>query len=105
MVDAEEHLKSLTQPDEATSTVPEITRTSDDSGRSSRAGDTTGNGVAEGSGDTGREVNEFINPENDGASKETTQTTAESLPEPPQGSDAEATTASSYEHKTADSNR
>lgn len=85
MVDVEERLKGLTQPDEAASTTPEITRTSNDSGRSSRAGDISANGAAEGFGDIGPGINESTNTENDGASKEITQTIA-NLPETPQGS-------------------
>ena len=101
-VDAEEAPKGSTQPDEATSTVPETTRTSNESGRSSRAGDSTANGVTEGSEDMERGTNESTNPENNGASKETTQTTSESLPEPPQGSDD---AGASTTDKTAESNR
>lgn len=102
MVDAEERLKGLTQPDEAASTTPEISRTSDDSGRSSRAGDTAANGVAEGSEDIGGKINDSAKPENDEASKEITQTTPGNLSEPPQGSDdAEASTTDN----TAESNR
>ena len=101
MVEAGERPKA-TQPDEAAPTVPEVTRTSNDSGRSSRAGDSTANGVTEKSGDIGRETNDSTNLENDGASKETTLTTSESLPEAPQGSDD---AGASTTDKTADSNR